>query len=122
MGVVVQPYARFDLAGLLFTSHPTVRVPGWMFLEYLDEPPERLVAGAVLPHACRVAPRDLATVWERRVGGRPVLSNAALRELVTGAGRLRSLLGTDVDIEWGVDTAGVWFLQGRPATAQASDQ
>jgi phosphoenolpyruvate synthase/pyruvate phosphate dikinase len=116
MGVVVQPYRRFSLAGLLFTQHVTVPVRDWMLLEYLDVDPARLVAGEEVPHRCRVHPGTKRTVWENRVAGRPELSVSLLDQLVEGATQLKELLHCEVDIEWGVRGETAYFLQCRPAT------
>lgn len=115
MGVVVQPLAAFTLSGLLFTSHPTVALRGWMLLEYLDAQPSQLVAGEVSPHRCRVTP-NLRRAWERRIRGRTVLSDEQTRMLVDLAVRLRSHFATELDIEWGAGENDVRILQARPAT------
>ena len=49
MGLVVQPYLRFAISGLLFTQHPIVAVRGWMLCEYLDVSPEKIVGGESHP-------------------------------------------------------------------------
>lgn len=116
MGLVVQPHHDFDHGGLLFSQHPTVRVSGWMLLEYLDASPAMLVGGEVIPHRCRVSSSNRKVVWERRIANRPVLDDAALSSLVYGAAQLRDLFGVDVDIEWGVAASEPHFLQCRPAT------
>jgi phosphoenolpyruvate synthase/pyruvate phosphate dikinase len=116
MGLVVQPYRRFSMSGLMFTQHPVVPVEGWMLLEYLDEEPTRLVSGEVVPQSCRVNATSGSLVWERRIPGRNELEPERLAELVAGAPKLKLLAGADVDVEWGVAEGQVFFLQSRPAT------
>ena len=115
MGVVVQPFSAFDLAGIVFSRHPTVPVRGWMLLEYLDAPPSQLVSGEVVPHRCRVS-RDYRVVWEHHCPGRPTLSHDALTELGSTVVSLSDLFGGDVDVEWGVRAGRLRVLQCRRAT------
>jgi pyruvate,water dikinase len=115
MGVVVQPFSEFDLAGIAFSRHPTVRVRGWMLFEYLDAPPSQLVSGQLVPHRCRVSV-DHRVVWEHRCPDHPTLSVEALsvlRKMVEG---LRTLFDGEVDVEWGVLAGELRLLQCRRAT------
>lgn len=118
MGLVIQPYRHFSLAGVLFTQHPTVPIRGWSLIEYLDDEPARLVSGEILPHRCRVNPTSGKIVWERRIEGHPVLPEGQLLELISGANSLRRLTDSDVDVEWGVLDGSACFLQARPATTR----
>jgi pyruvate,water dikinase len=121
MGVVVQSHLNFEMAGLLFTQHPTVAVRNWMLCEYLNALPDEIVGGEVTPHRCRIAVSSGKAVWERRVPGAPVLSADSLGLLVNGGHGLRELMGVDVDIEWGLHGATLSFLQCRPATVSPSE-
>lgn len=121
MGLAIQPLRDFSLAGLLFTQHPIVPIHGWMLLEYLDVDPAKLVSGETVPHRCRIAPDRGTVLWETRIPDRPVLTADECDQLVTGASRLRSLLGCDVDIEWGIAEDVPYFLQCRPATTLPAD-
>ncbi len=116
MGLVVQPHFQFPISGLLFTQHPIVAVRGWMLCEYLDVSPEKIVSGEVTPHRCRLAEGSGRVVWERRAPTAPVLSANFLRLLVEGGSKLRELMETEVDIEWGLSGETPCFLQCRPAT------
>jgi phosphoenolpyruvate synthase/pyruvate phosphate dikinase len=122
MGLAVQPHRHFSTSGLLFTQHPTVALPGWAYIEYLDEQPARLVSGETVPHACRVNANTGRLVWERRIEGRPVLGPALLKELLAGGERLKRLASADVDVEWGVLDDTVYFLQSRPATTRPQER
>lgn len=119
MGLVVQPYRQFTLSGLLFSSHPTVSLRGWLLLEYLDEQPSRLVGGEVVPHLCRVNLRTGQLLWERRVSGRAELEPEMVTQLIEGSASLVQLAGGDVDVEWGADDGSLIYLQCRPATTKA---
>ncbi|MBM4364594.1 MAG: phosphoenolpyruvate synthase [Deltaproteobacteria bacterium] len=46
----------------------------------------------------------------------PVLADDAVRDLATGARRLRKSFGHELDIEFTVEGGKVWFLQARPVT------
>ena len=116
MGVVVQPFAAFDIGGLLFTRHPTATVRGWSLVEFLDAAPSALVNGEVRPQRCRIAhgPR---VVWEHRAPGHPELPTSAVETLLDTSERLRHRFGGDVDIEFGVRSSQVTLLQCRRVTA-----
>jgi pyruvate,water dikinase len=118
MGLVVQPYRRFSLAGVFFSQHPTVPLRGWALLEYLDEDPARLVSGEILPNSCRVNETSGQVVWERRIDGRPTLNQEHVSQLLSGAIKLKRLARGDIDVEWGVLDGSVCFLQSRPATTR----
>lgn len=116
MGLVIQPYFDFDVAGLLFTQHPTVAVRGWTLCEYLDVDPDLIVSGEVTPHRCRVSSDGRRLLWEERVPGAPVMQDEEVRVLCEGGSRLRYAMGDHVDIEWGLRDKAIWFLQCRPMT------
>ncbi len=116
MGVVVQPFATFSLAGVSFSQHPAARLRGWYVLEYLDASPERIVSGEVTPHRCRVRTSDRHVVWERRVDDAPILGAAQLETLIGYGERMVDVLSADVDMEWGVTGERLYALQCRPAT------
>jgi phosphoenolpyruvate synthase/pyruvate phosphate dikinase len=118
MGLVVQPYQRFSLAGIFFSQHPTVPLRGWALLEYLDEDPTRLVSGEILPHSCRINETSGRLVWERRIEGRPILGQEHISQLLFGSTVLKGLVSGEVDVEWGILDGSVCFLQSRPATTR----
>jgi phosphoenolpyruvate synthase/pyruvate phosphate dikinase len=122
MGLVIQPYIHFDVAGLFFTQHPTVAVKDWALCEYLDVDPDMIVSGEVTPHRCRVSDGGKRLLWERRVPDAPVLDSEELRTLCEGGIRLREVTGIDVDIEWGVREKNPWFLQCRPMTVSPTEE
>jgi phosphoenolpyruvate synthase/pyruvate phosphate dikinase len=116
MGLVIQSYLHFDVAGLFFTQHPTVAINDWALCEYLDVDPDLIVGGEVTPHRCRVSNDGKRLLWERRAPDAPVLQSDELRALCEGGSRLREAMGIDVDIEWGQQGKSTWFLQCRPMT------
>jgi pyruvate,water dikinase len=116
MGVLIQPFLRFELAGILFGQHPTVRLRGWALVEFLDASPDRIVGGEVTPHRVRLRMTDGRLLWEHRVESEAVLSGRAAQELVTYCDGATRILGADVDMEWGQQNGKVVVLQARPAT------
>lgn len=116
MGVVVQPYRIFELAGLLFTQHPAAKLRDWFLLEYLNASPDKIVGGEVTPQRCRVSLHDGALLWEYRITDAPTLANSQLQRLIDYGMRMRRALGGDVDMEWGARDGDIIALQCRPAT------
>lgn len=116
MGVLVQPYERFEVAGIMFSQHPTVRLRDWALVEFLDEAPDRIVSGEVTPHRVRLRMADGGLVWEHRAEGSADLSAEDALALARYAGATGELLDADVDMEWGRRAGEVLVLQARPAT------
>jgi phosphoenolpyruvate synthase/pyruvate phosphate dikinase len=116
MGVLIQPYRQFEVAGILFGQHPTVRLRGWALVEFLDAAPDRIVGGEVTPHRVRLRMSDGKLLWEHRVESEAVLEGRVAKELVTYCGHATDVLGADVDMEWGQQDGKVLVLQARPAT------
>jgi phosphoenolpyruvate synthase/pyruvate phosphate dikinase len=101
MGVLIQPYRQFEVAGILFGQHPTVRLRGWALVEFLDAPPDRIVGGEVTPHRVRLRMSDGKLLWEHRAESDAALEGCVAKELVTYCDQATEILGTDVDMEWG---------------------
>jgi pyruvate,water dikinase len=116
MGVLIQPYRQFEIAGILFGQHPTLQLRGWALVEFLDAAPDRIVGGEVTPHRVRLRMADGKLLWEHRVESEAVLGGQVAKELVAYCGEATAVLGTDVDMEWGQQDGKVVVLQARPAT------
>jgi phosphoenolpyruvate synthase/pyruvate phosphate dikinase len=116
MGVLIQPYLEFEVAGILFGQHPTVQLRGWALVEFLDVPPDRIVGGEVTPHRVRLRMSDGKLLWEHRVESDAVLDENAAGQLAAHCGDAAGVLGADVDMEWGQQNGKVLVLQARPAT------
>lgn len=121
MAVVVQPHRRFEVAGILFSQHPTIRLRGWALVEFLDVPPDRIVGGEVTPHRVRLRLIDGALLWEHRAPGDGTLCANVAAALARYARDAAALLDADVDMEWGVECGRVVVLQVRPATVSPWD-
>lgn len=116
MGVLIQPYLHFEVAGILFGQHPTVPLQGWALVEFLDVAPDRIVGGEVTPHRVRLRMSDGKLLWEHRVESQAVLGDQVARELVARCSEATAILTTDIDMEWGQRDGKVVVLQARPAT------
>ncbi len=116
MGVLIQSFQEFEIAGILFSQHPTVRLADWALVEFLDAAPDRIVGGEVTPHRVRLRMSDAKLLWEHRAKSSADLSQQTADELVGHCSAAIDLLSADVDIEWGQQKERVVVLQARPAT------
>jgi phosphoenolpyruvate synthase/pyruvate phosphate dikinase len=116
MALLVQPYLRFSYSGVLFSRHPIVSLPGWMYAECVADQPEKLVAGESLPTRLRIHKSTGRIVTE--YGDASILKSAVCAELIGGTERITRHLEYDVDIEWGATSQDqLFWLQCRPLTA-----
>jgi phosphoenolpyruvate synthase/pyruvate phosphate dikinase len=115
MALLIQPYLRFSFSGVLFSRHPIVSLPGWMYVECLTGQLEKLVDGESLPTRLRIQKSSLRVVSE--YGDPGILSPPVCAELIGGTERITQHLGYDVDIEWGATSHDeLFWLQCRPLT------
>ncbi len=100
MALFVQAMVSPSHAGVAFTR------PNVVDIEYVHGTGDALMAGVTAPTRASV---DLT---------HPDQPPADLhRRVAQLAARTRSLLGTDVDVEWALDDRELWLLQCRPVTA-----
>jgi pyruvate,water dikinase len=115
MALLIQPYLKFSFSGVLFSRHPIVNLPGWMYVECLAGQLEKLVAGESLPTRLRIQESSLRVVSE--YGDASILNPSVCAELIGGTERIIQHLGYDVDIEWGATSHDeLFWLQCRPLT------
>lgn len=115
MALLIQPYLNFSYSGVLFSRHPVVPLPGWMYVECLEGQPEKLVAGESSPTRLRIHKSTLRIVSE--YGDESILRPSVCAELLNGAERITQHLGFEVDIEWGATSQDeLFWLQCRPLT------
>ncbi|MGH4012391.1 MAG: PEP/pyruvate-binding domain-containing protein [Pseudonocardiaceae bacterium] len=138
LAVVVQRMVEAQVAGVLFTANP---VTGCRWQTVVDASPglgAAVVSGAVNPDhfvvdsGGRIVERGLGdkrVLVRSRLGGgteqvtlpaeagKPCLSDAQIRDLTALGQRVQQHYGAPQDIEWALDSAGVWWLtQARPVT------
>lgn len=116
MGLAIQPYRCFELAGIAFSQHPTVPLRNWALVELLDAPPDQIVSGEVTPHRMRLSLADGRMLYEHRGQGDAQLSSEQAMELARLLALTRDLLEAEVDVEWGILDGTVVLLQARPDT------
>lgn len=103
LAVIVQQMVKPDIAGVAFTGLDADALDR-VEVEYVEGLADQLVAGVKTPLRYN---SDLAST------NQPWLS-----DVVELARALRQSRGHPVDIEWAVDSSGVYLLQVRPLTAR----
>ncbi len=139
MAVVLQRFVAARASGVLFTVNPTTGSPEESMVSAVYGLGEGLVSGTV--DADTVLVDTTGTVLEWNVGDKeveylagpgsgvvvsevgarrralPVLEAGEVAELAARGRELAATLGGPRDIEWAIDSAGLWLLQARPVTA-----
>jgi phosphoenolpyruvate synthase/pyruvate phosphate dikinase len=139
-GVIVQVQVFSQKAGVLFTVHPADPDGATSYIEANFGTGESVTGGLATPDGLAVS-RSSAEVVEARIatkrrmtvispasrGGRvvdvddartscPVLTQPEIAEIVHTGLRIEELLGGPQDVEWAIDSGGLWILQSRPVT------
>ncbi|MCX6032524.1 MAG: PEP-utilizing enzyme [Chloroflexi bacterium] len=139
IAVIVQQLVRADSSGVLFTANPVTGQRDQAMISAAWGMGEAIVGGLVTPDTLivdkatgRVLARETADKQVMTVllgsGTReqpvpeplrraPVLSDAQAAELVQLAGRIETLYGMPMDIEWALAEKTFAILQARPITA-----
>jgi rifampicin phosphotransferase len=114
MAVLVQPFVRAELGGVLFGADPVSGRTDRLVVSTVPGGPDRLVSGEVNGTQLTLSPRG------RVVGRRPAdtsLRRSTRRSLARLAGDAARLFGGPQDVEWAVDGRGrLLMLQSRPIT------
>ena len=116
MAVLVQRFIEPRAAGVAFTRHPQ-DAASWLVESHAGRG-EALVSGAVSPDRY-VGDRSDATA--RHGPGHASLGAVDLARVVTLARRAEDLLGGPQDVEWAIGADGLFLLQSRPITTDASE-
>lgn len=140
MAVILQPLLSPRAAGVAYSRHPVTAQDDLVVINAVFGLAEPLVGGAVAPDqyvveigngeaSATVLERDIAEKTTARIATptglmdqplpeedrkKPVLEEQnilALADLVKGVERT---MGTPVDVEWAIDSQGLWLLQARP--------
>ncbi|HEY3447644.1 MAG TPA: PEP/pyruvate-binding domain-containing protein [Myxococcales bacterium] len=121
MCVVVQAMVEARAAGVLFTADPMTGRRDRLVIDAVKGCGEALVSGKASPDHYQLTPAG--EVVRRDLSGvEPLLSEAELRELASGALKARDHFGTPLDMEWALGPEGrVHWLQARPITALPAD-
>ncbi|HEU4682964.1 MAG TPA: PEP/pyruvate-binding domain-containing protein [Nitrospira sp.] len=140
MAIVIQPMVAARAAGVAYSCHPVTARRDQVMLNAVPGLGAPLVAGSASPdefviemkeagEPVRIASRMLGGKVEqlvlRRDGLRmepvgesersaPVLSDHEAFALARLVKQVERSLGCPVDVEWAIDDAQVWLLQGRP--------
>lgn len=138
--VIVQSQVFADKAGVLFTRHPLEPAGDLAYLEANFGTGESVAGGMVTPDSVAVS-RSTGKVVEVRIGSkkrhtsvsrdRPgsrivdtepalrtarVLSDAEAEGIVRAGLDIEAITTGPQDIEWALDTGGLWIVQSRPQT------
>lgn len=116
MAVLLQPMVSARCGGVMFGIDPVTGREDRIVISVVAGTPEKLVSG-----------QAAATTYEVDRGGNVKdredgadgdrLKRRQIKELVALARRVRSLFGSDQDVEWAIDHDGkLWLLQSRPIT------
>lgn len=110
MAVIVQEQVHPSIAGVCFTVDPVTGMPE-IIIEYVCGLADAMVGGRQSP-ADRVRfRRGEAGLSEADVAS----ADAGLIDVARMALRLDALEGPR-DVEWAIDSSGLWLLQSRPIT------
>jgi phosphoenolpyruvate synthase/pyruvate phosphate dikinase len=139
-GVIVQIQVFSDKAGVLFTVHPMDPDGASSYIEANFGTGESVTGGLVTPDGVAVS-RSSTEVVEARIATKrrmtvispasrssgvvevddarksaPVLTQSEAATIVQAGLRIEELLGSPQDVEWAIDSRGLWILQSRPVT------
>jgi len=113
--VVVQVMVEARAAGVAFSADPVSGDRGVVVISAIEGLADRLVGGEADGDSYRIA-LDGATIEAERVGDDFVLSEAERAQVAAMARRAAEHFGSQQDIEWAFDRAGLHMLQSRPIT------
>lgn len=121
MCVVVQRMVDARSAGVLFTADPVSGRHDRLIIDAVRGLGEALVSGEVTPDHYELD-RDNCVVRRELTGEQPILSDAQVQALASGARDAAGSLAPLLDMEWAIDASGeLFWLQARPITTLGSD-
>ncbi len=116
MAVVVQQYIEADVAGVLFTTHPTTGNDKEMLIEACRGAGERLVSGEVNPSRYRVSWFGACSVISGEENDNVYLTPTQLAALRQAGHKLQAHYGKPQDIEFVFKNNELFIVQSRPIT------
>ena len=140
MAVILQPLLSPRAAGVAYSRHPVTAQDDLVVINAVFGLAEPLVGGAVTPDqyvvkigndeaSGTVLERDIAEKTTARIATptglmdqplseedrkRPVLEEQDILSLAHLVKDVERTMGTSVDVEWAIDSRGLWLLQARP--------
>lgn len=120
MGVVVQEMVAARAAGVAFTIHPLTGASDVLHISAAPGLGEATVSGEVAPDEV-VLERDGLKPGERVTQDElPVLDDAEAAAVATAALAIEAQAGGNpMDVEFALDSSGLWILQARPMVVAA---
>ena len=119
MAILVQPFLRAAVGGVLFGVDPVSGRRDRIALASVTGGPDALVSGTVSGAHALLSRRG--RVLDRSGDDGPRIRRSDRRRLVGLARRAELAFGSPQDIEWAIDERGeLWLLQARPVTTVAA--
>ena len=116
MSVLVQRMVPARVAGVAFSADPLLGDRNSVAIHAVHGLGDALVSGEVSPDRYRVKAGGEMEV-ESAVTEGPVLTNDQAMEIAAMVRRIAEAERIPQDVEWAIDTEGLWLLQARPMTA-----
>lgn len=116
MAVIVQKYITAEVAGVLFTAHPTTGNDKEMLIEACRGSGEKLVSGLVNPSRYRISWFGSSSTLSGEENDHVYLSPEELSSLREIGRKVQSHYGLPQDIEFAIKDQLVYVVQSRPIT------
>lgn len=116
MAVIVQEFIEPDLAGVLFTAHPTLGHDREMVIEACRGRGERLVSGHVTPSSYRISWGRELTLVEVKDHEGLCLNEGLIESLREWGQKIQAHYGKPQDIEFVVKDGQIFIVQSRDIT------
>ncbi len=115
--VVVQQMVDPIAAGVAFSADPAGGARDLCVISAVPGLADKLVSGEAPADTWHVERSGaIARYSSRNSGATPLLGEHTIRAIADLARRVADTFGPAQDIEWAVDTHGIWLLQSRPIT------
>ncbi|MCL2570506.1 MAG: PEP-utilizing enzyme [Firmicutes bacterium] len=110
MSVVVQKMIETDIAGVCFTSNPQDK--NKILIETVRGLGEQLVSGTTKPTTYNIAKLEIDSIANQD----PLLSIEQIQQICNQSLRMKDILKTELDLEWGIKGGELYWFQVRPIT------
>jgi len=120
MAVLVQPFVRPELGGVLFGADPVTGRSDRLVVSAVPGGPDRLVSGEVDGTQLTMSPRGRLLDSDGAAGDRR-FGRATRRRLAALARDAARVFGGPQDIEWVLDDGHLLLLQSRPITTLGTE-